>query len=159
MQNSQENTYVRVSLLKKRLRHRCFCEFCKIFKNAFLQSSYGGCLWKWCEFSEIFKNILFTEHLREIASVFYWRKKNMLFHSWVEQTKKIWYCCVPIRNVCTKFGSGIFWPKEIKCKTRKKHIETFYYWYRFYFMFDLDKTNTLGPNYTIFFFAELCKFF
>ena len=24
------------------------CEFCKIFKNAYLQSSYGCYLWKWC---------------------------------------------------------------------------------------------------------------
>ena len=32
-----------------------------------------------CEFSEIFKNMFFTEHLRDNASVFYWRKKNILF--------------------------------------------------------------------------------
>ena len=31
-------------------------------------------------------------------------------------------------------------PKKIKCKTRKRHIETFYQWCRFYFMFGLDYT-------------------
>ena len=41
-----------------------------------------------CEFSEIFKNTFFAEHLRKTASVFYRRKKNMLFAlSWKEQRR------------------------------------------------------------------------
>ena len=39
----------------------------------------------------------------------------------------------------------LFDRKKIRCKTRKKFIETFCHWYRFYFMFDLDKTNIVGP--------------
>ena len=39
-----------------------------------------------------------------------WRKT--CFSLRLERTKKIWYFYVPIRNVCTKFGSGIFWAKE-----------------------------------------------
>ena len=53
------------TLLKKRLRHRVFL----------------------CECSEIFKNTFFTEYLRETPSVFYWRKKKILFTlSWKEQS-------------------------------------------------------------------------
>ena len=56
-QNSQENTCARVSffnkvkhlrpstLLKKKLRHRCFpVNFCEIFKNTFLQNTSGWLL-------------------------------------------------------------------------------------------------------------------
>ena len=32
-------------------------------------------------------------------------------------------------------------PKKIRCKTCKRHIETFYHWCRFYLMLDLDETN------------------
>ena len=38
------------------------CEFCKIFKNAFLQSSYGGCLWKWCHHN-------LAEHFEDCSKV------------------------------------------------------------------------------------------
>ena len=53
---------------------------------------------------------------------------------------------------------GFFGPKKIRCKTRKKHIEMFYHWYSFYFMLDLDKTNVLGPNYTVNFLQSYVKF-
>ena len=38
------------------------CEFCKIFKNAFLQSSYDGCLWKWCHHN-------LAEHFEDCSKV------------------------------------------------------------------------------------------
>ena len=52
-----------------------------------------------------------------------------------------------VQNLVLEF----FGPKKIKGKTRKNHIETFYHWYRFYFIFDMDKANILGPNYTVVF--------
>ena len=42
----QKSTSVGVSLVSP--TQVFFCEFCKIFKSTFLQSSSKGCLWKWC---------------------------------------------------------------------------------------------------------------
>ena len=122
------------------------------------RDSYTGAFLFFCEFSEIFKNKLFTEHLRGTASVFYWGKKNMLFTlGWKEQRRydtAMFLLEMFVQNLVL----GFFGPKKIKCKTRKKHIETFYHWYRFYFMFDLDKTNILGPNYTVVFLQSYVNF-
>ena len=49
--NSQKNrkASVRSLFFNKETPTHVFCgEFCKIFKNTFLQSSSGGCFWKWC---------------------------------------------------------------------------------------------------------------
>ena len=72
---------------------KCSEKFCKIHKKTPVsESPYWkgdsdtGAFLFFCEFSEIFINNLFTEHLRETTSVFYWRKKNMLFTlGWKEQ--------------------------------------------------------------------------
>ena len=91
----------------------------------------------------------FTEQLRKTTTVFYWMKKNMLVtRGWKEQRRYdtiMFLLEMFVQNLVLRF----FGPKKIRCKTRKKHIETFYHWYRFYFMFDFDKTNILGPNYTV----------
>ena len=47
------------------------CEFCKIFKNAFLQSSSGGCLWKWCYYN-------LTDHFEDCSKV----PPNLDFHDY-----------------------------------------------------------------------------
>ena len=45
LQYSQENTCVRVcNFIKKRLQHRCYCEF---FKNTCLRTSTNGCFWEY----------------------------------------------------------------------------------------------------------------
>ena len=53
MQNSQENTYARVSLLIR----------LQAIKREALAQVFS------CEFSKFFKNTFFTEHLRTIASI------------------------------------------------------------------------------------------
>ena len=46
-QNSHENTCVRVSLLKKKLCHRCFhVNFVKFLRTSFLQNTFGRLLLK-----------------------------------------------------------------------------------------------------------------
>ena len=45
-QNSQENTFARVSFSKKRLWHRCFpVNFVKFLRTLFLTDTSGGCFW------------------------------------------------------------------------------------------------------------------
>ena len=44
------------------------------------------------------------------------------------------------------FVIELFGPKKNRCKFCNKLIETFYYWCRFCFMFDLHKTNIVEPN-------------
>ena len=135
---------------------KCSEKFCKIHKKTpvsespyWKKDSDTGAFLFFCEFGEIFKNNLFTEHLRKTASVFYWRKKNMLFTlGWEEQIRHdtaMFLLEIFVQNLVL----GFFGPKKIRCKTCKKHIETFYHWYRFYFVFDLDKTNILGSNYSV----------
>ena len=63
------------------------------------------------KFIEIFKNTFFTEHLRETASVFHWRKKKYTLQSWKEQNWYDIFLC-SYYKLFTKFGSGIFWLKE-----------------------------------------------
>ena len=58
MQNSQENTYAKISLLKS-----CRRQDCNFIKKEHLAQVFC------CEFCEMFKNIFFTEHLRTTASV------------------------------------------------------------------------------------------
>ena len=49
-----------------------FCEFGKISKNIFWQSTSGWLLLKFiCEFWEVFQNISFIEHLWETAYFMY----------------------------------------------------------------------------------------
>ena len=49
-----------------------FCEFGKIFKNIFWQSTSGWLLLKFiCESWEVFQNISFIQHLRETAYSMY----------------------------------------------------------------------------------------
>ena len=130
---------------------KIFAKFTRkdLCRSLLVEKETTGAFLFFCEFSEFFKNTLFTEHLRETASVIYWRKKNMLFTlSWKEQRR---YDTVMflleffLQNLVLKF----FGPKKTRFKTRKRHFETFYYWRRFYFTFALDKTNILGPNYTV----------
>ena len=47
------------------------CEFCKIFKNAFLQSNFGGCLWKWCHHN-------LADHFKDCSKV----PLNLDFHDY-----------------------------------------------------------------------------
>ena len=47
------------------------CEFCKIFKNAFLQSNSGGCLWKWCHHN-------LADHFKDCSKV----PLNLDFHDY-----------------------------------------------------------------------------
>ena len=58
MQNSQENTCAKISLLKS-----CRFQDCNFIKKEPLAQVFS------CEFCEMFKNIFFTEHLRTTASV------------------------------------------------------------------------------------------
>ena len=45
-----------------------FCEFCKIFKNIFWQSTSRSLLLKFiCKYSEVFQNTSIIEHLWETA--------------------------------------------------------------------------------------------
>ena len=55
------------TLLKKRLWQRCFfCEFCKFFKNIFLQKTSGWLLLMFiCEFWEVFQITSFIQHFWE----------------------------------------------------------------------------------------------
>ena len=60
-QNSQENTYARISFLIK-----LQAEACSFIKKEALAQVFS------CEFCEISKGTFFTEHLQEIASYGTW---------------------------------------------------------------------------------------
>ena len=128
LQNSQENACVGVFLLKKRHRHSCFSVF----------------LWVWRNFQE---HLVYRTPPGDCCILL--KEEKHALHSKLERTKKIWYCYVPIRIFLQNLVLKFFGPKKTRFKTRKRQFETFYYWHRFYFMFDLDKTNILGPNYTV----------
>ena len=122
------------------------------------RGSETGAFLVFCEFSEIFKNNLFTKDLRKTASVFYWRKKNMLLALGQKEQRRYDIAMFLLEMFVQNLVLGVFGPKKIKCKTCKKTYWKFYHWYRSYFMFDLDKTNILGPNYTVVFLQSYVNF-
>ena len=82
-QNSQENTCVGIffnkvaglrsaTLLKKRLWHRLFsCEFWQIYKNTFLQNTFGRLILDQC-FSNVFNvKAIFSARIENVFSILF----------------------------------------------------------------------------------------
>ena len=109
LQNSQENTSVRVSFLIN-----CRPEVCNFIEEETPVF--------FCEFSEIFKKPFFTKCLRETTSVFYGKKKNILFTpSWKEQSWFHILSCSYWKRLYKIWFWIFFGLKKIRCKTRKRY--------------------------------------
>ena len=89
-----------------------FCEFCKISKNIFWQSTSGWLLLKFiCEFWEVFQNISFIEHLWETAYFMY----KLHFNQTVFQ---------PANTVKNYFTGAI---EAFYTRTRSSHLKAYIY--------------------------------
>ena len=100
---------------------KIFAKFTRkdLCRSLLVEKETTGAFLFFCEFSEFFKNTLFTEHLRETASVIYWRKKNMLFTlSWKEQRR---YDTVMF--LLETFYQIWFWNLLAKRKPGLKHVK------------------------------------